>query len=94
MFVDVSCTVHLPPAIAVPVDAVVDTGLQQAVFVRNGESMFERRDVRTGKKFGDRIQILDGLKSGEQVAVSGTFFIDSETRMKSGTVTWPGGGRP
>ena|SRR5437016_716446 len=46
MFVDVRGAVHLPAAIAVPVDAVINTGLQQAVFVRNGEGMFERRDVR------------------------------------------------
>jgi Cu(I)/Ag(I) efflux system membrane fusion protein len=90
MFVDINSAVHLPPAIAVPVDAVMDTGLQQSVFVRNGDGTFERRSVRTGKRFGDRIQILEGLEGGEHVAVSGIFFIDSETRMKSGPVDWSG----
>jgi Cu(I)/Ag(I) efflux system membrane fusion protein len=82
MFVDVAYTVQLPPSLSVPVDAVLATGLHQTVFVRNGEGAFEPRVVRTGKKLGDRIQILKGLQAGEQVAISGTFFIDSETRMR------------
>lgn len=85
MFVDVELLVSLPPAIAVPVDAVLDSGLTKTVFVDRGEGFFEPRSVRTGWRLGDRVEILEGLRSGERIVVSGTFLIDSESRMKSNT---------
>jgi Cu(I)/Ag(I) efflux system membrane fusion protein len=83
MFVDVAYAAPLPASITVPVDAVIASGLHETVFVRNGEGAFEQRVVRTGKRFDDRVQILEGLQAGEHVAASGTFFIDSETRLRS-----------
>jgi len=32
---------------------------------------------------GDRVEIVEGLKPGERIVVSGHFLIDSETRMQS-----------
>jgi len=37
--------------------------------------------VKTGWRLGGRIQILEGLAQGEEVVTSGTFLVDSETRM-------------
>ena len=31
---------------------------------------------------GDRVEVVSGLKEGERVATSGTFLLDSESRMK------------
>jgi Cu(I)/Ag(I) efflux system membrane fusion protein len=45
--------------------------------------MFERRQVEVGERFGDRVQILRGLVEGEQVVASGTFLVDSESRLRS-----------
>jgi YHS domain-containing protein len=39
---------------------------------------------------GDRIEILEGLKPGERIAISGNFLIDSESRMKSATAGFAG----
>ena len=82
MFVDVELPVTLPPTINVPVDAVLDSGLKQTVFVERGDGYFEPRKVETGWRLGDRIEITQGLKSGEKIVVSGNFLIDSESRMK------------
>jgi Cu(I)/Ag(I) efflux system membrane fusion protein len=82
MFVDVDLLITLPPAIAVPVDAVVDSGLKKTVFVERGDGVFEARHVETGWRFGDRVQIVKGLTTGERVVVSGTFLLDSESRMR------------
>ncbi|HSB79355.1 MAG TPA: efflux RND transporter periplasmic adaptor subunit [Candidatus Methylomirabilis sp.] len=82
MFVDVELPVSTIPMIAVPVDAVVDSGLTQTVFVDRGEGRFEPRRVETGAHFGDRVEIVKGLIEGERIVVSGTFLLDSESRMK------------
>jgi membrane fusion protein, copper/silver efflux system len=82
MFVDVELPVTLPPSVNVPVDAVLDAGTSKTVFVDRGSGFFEPRSVKTGWRYGDRVQIVEGLMPGERIAVSGTFFIDSESRMK------------
>jgi YHS domain-containing protein len=50
--------------------------------VERGNGWFEPRWVETGWRFGDRIAIIRGLQPGERIVVSGTFLIDSESRMK------------
>jgi RND family efflux transporter MFP subunit len=83
MFVDVELPVKLPPSIAVPADSVVDSGVKKIVYVAKGDGVFEPRKVETGWRAGDRIEIVKGLMLGEKIVVSGTFLIDSESRMKA-----------
>jgi membrane fusion protein, copper/silver efflux system len=90
MFVDVTLPVVLPPALTVPMDAVLDSGLKKIVFVDRGNGYFEPRKVETGWRFGDRIQIVSGIKPGERVVVSGNFLIDSESRMQMAASGAPG----
>ncbi len=83
MFVDVELLVRLSPAFTVPVDAVLDSGLKKTVFVDRGHGFFEPRSVETGWRFGERVEIVNGLMSGEQVVVSGNFLINSESRLRA-----------
>ena len=83
MFVDVEFPVQRPPAITVPVDAVVDAGVKKVVYVAKGDGVFEPRKVETGWRAGDQVEIVKGLMPGERIVVSGTFLIDSESRMKA-----------
>jgi len=82
MFVDVHLPIALPPATAVPVDAVLDAGLKKRVFVERADGAFEPREVDTGWRFGDRVEVVRGLAAGDRVVVSGTFLLDSESRMR------------
>ncbi len=82
MFVDVEIHVEMPEAVTVPADAVVDTGLRRTVFVDRGSGAFEPREVETGWRLGNRVQIASGLKPGERIVVSGNFLVDSESRMQ------------
>jgi Cu(I)/Ag(I) efflux system membrane fusion protein len=68
--------------ITVPRDAVVDTGLQQHVFVAVGD-MFEPRPVIVGAQLADRVEIREGLKEGEQIVAAGVFLLDSESRLRA-----------
>jgi len=82
MFVDVELPVNLPPAITVPADAVLDSGMKKTVFVDQGNGSFEPREVETGWRLGNRVEITKGLKPGERIVISGNFLIDSETRLE------------
>jgi len=81
MFVDVELRVPAPPAVAVPADAVVHTGLESIVFLARGNARFEPHLVETGRRSGDLVEITGGLEPGDRVAVAGTFLLDSERRM-------------
>jgi membrane fusion protein, copper/silver efflux system len=83
MFVDVELRIAFPATIAVPVDAVLDSGLKKTVFVDRGEGFFEPREVEMGWRFGDRVEIVKGLAPGEQIVVAGNFLISSESRLKT-----------
>jgi Cu(I)/Ag(I) efflux system membrane fusion protein len=83
MFVDVEFPVDLPAALVVPADAIVDSGLRKTVFVDRGNGHFEPRLVETGLRIGDDVEVTKGLEPGESIVVSGTFFVDSESRMKA-----------
>ena len=85
MFVDVELPVDLPPALVVPADAIVDSGLRKTVFVERGHGSFEPRLVETGWRVGDDVEVTKGLEPGERIVISGTFLVDSESRMKAGT---------
>ena len=82
MFVDVELPISFPPTITVPVDAVLDSGLKKTVFVERGEGLFEPREVETGWRFEDRVQVVKGLVVGERIVASGNFLIGSESRLK------------
>ena len=66
-----------------PHSAVIDTGERQVTFVSLGEGKFEPRDVRLGVETdGGLVQVIDGLKPGEMVVVSGQFLLDSEAKIR------------
>lgn len=69
-------------------DAVVNTGVQQHVFVAVGDR-FEPRTVTLGIQLADRVEIRSGVAVGEQVVTSGVFLLDSESRLRA---TGGGGG--
>jgi Cu(I)/Ag(I) efflux system membrane fusion protein len=83
MVVDVELPIHVPPAVTVSADALIDSGAHARVYVEHGEGVFEPRAVETGWRIGDRVQILRGVLPGESVVVGATFLVDSESRIKS-----------
>ncbi len=84
MFANVELQAAARTGLTVPANAVLDSGAQQVVFVAQGEGRFVPRTVKIGTRLDDRIEILDGLKEGEQVATSAAFFLDSESQLRAG----------
>lgn len=67
--------------LAVPIDAVVDTGRHTVVYVERGPGMFDGVEVTLGPRSGDAYPVIGGVDAGQRVATSGAFLIDAETRL-------------
>jgi Cu(I)/Ag(I) efflux system membrane fusion protein len=76
---------ELPSAfgLVIPVEALVDTGQHQYVFVASAGGHFQPRLVRAGARAGDKVQIAEGLAEGETVVTTGNFLLDSESRLRA-----------
>jgi RND family efflux transporter MFP subunit len=84
MYLDVSFEQQGGRMLAVPATAVLDTGRRQTVFVHRGNGFMEPREVLVGRRFGDQVQILEGLSDTDEIVVSGNFLIDSESQLQTG----------
>jgi Cu(I)/Ag(I) efflux system membrane fusion protein len=69
--------------LTVPTSAVIDSGTRRVVLVRLGEGRFEPREVRLGARSDSYVEVIDGVKDGEQVVVSANFLIDAESNLKA-----------
>ncbi|OPY06126.1 MAG: Cation efflux system protein CusB precursor [Syntrophaceae bacterium PtaU1.Bin231] len=82
MYASVEIEISLGSKLAIPDDAVIETGTRQIVYVDKGEGYFEPREVMLGLRAEGYREVLTGLKAGEKVAASATFLIDSESQLK------------
>jgi len=82
MFVNVEVHKSFGRQLTVPVDAVLDSGTRQLVFVDLGNGGFAPREVQVGERTQDYIAILRGLRAGERVVTRANFLIDSESNLR------------
>ena len=69
--------------LAIPAEAVIETGRRSSVVLALGGGRFQPVDVVTGMRGNGMVEILSGLKAGEQVVISGQFLIDSESSLQA-----------
>ncbi|KXB32514.1 RND transporter [Dechloromonas denitrificans] len=69
--------------VTVPNSAVIDSGTRQIVLVQAKEGRFEPREVKLGARSDDRVEVIDGVRDGEQVVVAANFLIDAESNLKA-----------
>ena len=82
MFTNVELQINLGKKLAIPEDAVLDTGLRQIVYVDKGNGYFEPREVRVGTRAEKMVEVTEGLKAGDKIAAAANFLIDSEAKLK------------
>ncbi len=79
MFADVEIvTTILDNVLLLPDGALQTDGENQIVFVALDGNKFEKRIVKLGLEQSGRVQILDGIKSGESIVTEGSFILKSE----------------
>lgn len=71
-----------PAALVVPVAALQTFRDWNVVFVRVGET-YEIRPIELGKRDAERVEVLSGLKAGDQVVVAQSYLVKADIE-KSG----------
>jgi cobalt-zinc-cadmium efflux system membrane fusion protein len=66
--------------ITVPEEAVFLDGSKNYVFIQAAPEKFEMREIAVGRSLGKRLEVIQGLKKGEPVAVKGAFILKSELK--------------
>ncbi|MCQ9155726.1 efflux RND transporter periplasmic adaptor subunit [Acidomonas methanolica] len=69
--------------LTVPASAILDDGVRETVLIAQSGGHFLPRQVRTGLRAGDEVEILSGLTEGERIVTSATFLIDSESNLRA-----------
>jgi membrane fusion protein, copper/silver efflux system len=70
-------------AVHVPLTAVLPTGTRDLVFVNRGDGRFVPRQVRIGARSDSSVEIVQGLKAGDEVVASATYLLDSESNLSA-----------
>jgi cobalt-zinc-cadmium efflux system membrane fusion protein len=70
-------------ALFVPEVSVQNLNGNSVVFVRRPNSEFEARPIKTGAKVDHEIEIVEGLKDGEEVVTDGAFVAKSQFLTRS-----------
>ena len=77
MFANVSIlTGEGDAAAAIPRDAVIYEGAATRTWVVHDDKSIELRQIKTGLTSGRMIEVVEGLKPGDQVITRGSLFID------------------
>ncbi len=69
--------------LAVPISAVIDSGIKQIVLVQLAAGRFEPRTVKLGLHSENYVEVLEGVADGEQVVTAANFLIDAESNLKA-----------
>jgi len=84
MYADVAiATGDAKPVVAVPDDAIIDTGERQIVLLDRGEGRFEPKAVKVGQRGRGYAEIREGVTAGDRVVTAANFLIDAESNLKA-----------
>jgi Cu(I)/Ag(I) efflux system membrane fusion protein len=81
--VQIGTSAGTEPILSVPDSAVMDSGSRQVVLLARDAGRFEPRPVRLGIHGDDWVQVVDGLRPGDQVVVGANFLIDAESNLRA-----------
>ena len=83
MYVNAKINAELGEKLAVPENAVIDTGLRKIVVIAMPDGYFLSKQIKTGNKAQGYYEVLEGLSGGEEVVTTANFLIDSESRLNA-----------
>lgn len=81
MYANAEIEIDAGRKLAVPDEAVLDSGLRKVVFLDKGNGRFAPAEVKLGAKYDNLYEVLDGLSPGEKILASASFLLDSESRL-------------
>jgi RND family efflux transporter MFP subunit len=90
----VTVVIHTPGGheLAVPREAVIDTGAKRYTILARGNGYFEPREIQIGDPVDGFYPVVGGLDHGDVVVTSAQFLIDSETNLQEAMQSMVGHG--
>jgi Cu(I)/Ag(I) efflux system membrane fusion protein len=67
--------------LAVPTEAVLNSGLRRIVILDLGGGHFRPREIKVGPEIGGYFAVESGLRRGDRIVTSAQFLIDSESNL-------------
>ncbi|SRR6266511_179819 len=68
--------------LSVPNEAIIEEGGSRVVYVQRADGQYEPHTIQTGVQGELYTHIIAGVQPGDQVVTFGSFFIDSEYKLK------------
>ena len=98
MYVDVRFNMELGKALALPKEAILDTGKRKIIYVDLGQGDFQLREVVVGPLVqgivkGEKVYfypLVEGAEAGERVVSKGNFLIDSQSQLGAASSAFGG----
>jgi Cu(I)/Ag(I) efflux system membrane fusion protein len=69
-------------SLAVPITAVLDSGVRKLVYVERSKGFYVPVEIETGPRTDDAYPVLKGLKEGDKVVTRGAFLLDSQFQIR------------
>lgn len=69
--------------LAIPKEAVIDTGAKTYAILAHSNGYFEPRELKVGSPVDDYYPLISGLEAGDRVVTSAQFLVDSETNLQA-----------
>jgi multidrug efflux pump subunit AcrA (membrane-fusion protein) len=70
-------------AITIPQRAITERGQLVSVFVVDDSGIARLRLIKTGRAYGDRVEVLTGLSDGERIVIDGVEAVSDGSRVES-----------
>lgn len=99
MYADALIHVDLGEKLAVPKEAVLDTGMRKIVYIDLGKGQFKAQEIEVGPEAVTIVReeehkffpLIKGLKENDIVVTTGNFLIDSQSQLTGGmSALWGG----
>lgn len=68
----------------IPSSAILWTGKRSVVYLKTNphEAIFEMKEITIGKQLGEQYEVVEGLKSGDEIVTNGTFTVDASAQLQ------------
>ena len=72
------------PYLSIPNVSIIEEGDEHIVYIQKQPGNYVPQTIKTGLQGELYTQVLDGLTEGDNIVSVGSFFINAETKLKSG----------
>jgi Cu(I)/Ag(I) efflux system membrane fusion protein len=89
LYADGRVELEAPAVLTVPRSAVIQTGPEAVVYIDQGSGAYAHTQIKIGRRGDTHIEVLSGLREGDEVVTNGNLLIDGQAEMNRAFMTPP-----